>query len=54
MNAFLRVALNATRQAAIDTVKSGQPVTGWEMGQVVEYGPGHQPLPGTEEEMPSL
>lgn len=49
INAFLRVANVATRQAAIDTVKSGHSVFGLEKGQIVEYGPGHQSLPGIEE-----
>lgn len=36
-NEFLRVANSATRQAAIDTLASGRPVTGLEHGKIVEY-----------------
>lgn len=41
-NEFLRVANNATRQAAIDTLASGLPVTGLENGKIVEYHPAEE------------
>jgi hypothetical protein len=41
---ILQVAQQATRQAAIDAVKAGRNVYGWEDGKLVKYGPNAQPL----------
>ncbi len=36
---ILRVAQQAARQAAIDAIKAGRNVYGWEDGKLVKYGP---------------
>lgn len=41
---ILRVAKQATQQAAIDAVAAGRNVYGWEDGKIVKYGPGAKPL----------
>lgn len=41
---ILRAAQKATQRAAINAVKAGRHVYGWENGNLVKYGPGAKPL----------
>lgn len=50
MSEFADVAKKATRQSAIDAVRAGNVVTGLKDGRIVQYGPGHLPLPSLEED----
>ncbi len=41
---ILCAAKKATQQAAINAVKAGRNVYGWDEGKLVKYGPGALPL----------
>ena len=44
LGTILRVAQEATGEAAVNAVKAGRTVTGWKDGKLVKYGIGALPL----------